>query len=173
MKILESAVALVMKTNDQPCLLRCMDAAAIAGGLTDKEEIISAAFLCGAYEKGIVSEQEAEVSLVKKCAEQAVSEQSVEKWHVERQKMVDFVSAANENEKIVVLSNRLADLRKIYRDYLQVGDAVWGNLVQKDKFMHAWYYRELLVPLSNFRNSAAYKEFSTLVEQIFESQFDL
>ena len=68
---------------------------------------------------------------------------------------------------IVVLADKLSNLRSIHRDYGLVGDLLWERFNQKDKRMHAWYYRAIADALSSFSGEPAYDEYCRLVESVF------
>ena len=51
---------------------------------------------------------------------------------------------ASRETKLICLGDKLSNLRELDEDYANLGDAVWERFNQKDKEMHAWYYRELL-----------------------------
>lgn len=168
MMTIKEAMLLTLDNANTAAVLRCMDTAAIAGGMTENEEVIAFSILCAAYEEKLIGSSDAAVLA---CAEPAA--ENLDTWQADRQKVLDFLKTADLNSKIVVLANRLASLRKIHRGFLVEGNGVWAASVQKDYMMQAWYYKGIEELMEDLSKTAAYKEFDLLIDEIFESQFDL
>lgn len=69
--------------------------------------------------------------------------------------------------KILWLGDKLSNMRSFYRTYKEIGNDFLNPLNQKDKKMHAWYYRTIAKNVKELKNTAAYAEYVQLVEYVF------
>lgn len=88
-------------------------------------------------------------------------------WHARKQAAIDRLAAAPHDAKIVAMGDKLSNMRAIWRDYQLKGDELWNIFHVKDKADHEWHYRGLAAALSELSDTFAYKEFMTLIEQVF------
>ena len=51
------------------------------------------------------------------------------------------LARGSRDAKIICLSDKLSNMRAIFRDVGREGDAVFLRFNQHDKRQHAWYYR--------------------------------
>ena len=72
-----------------------------------------------------------------------------------------------EEIKILVLADKLSNLRTTARDYLFMGDEVWQRFNEKDKSQHAWYYLSIAEYLSDLEKFAVYQEYKALCKYVF------
>lgn len=70
-------------------------------------------------------------------------------------------------KKILVLADKLSNIRALYRDILSVGDAVWDKFNQKNKDMHDWYYTSIAEALAELSEYPAFQDFVRLINMIF------
>ena len=69
--------------------------------------------------------------------------------------------------KIIMLAEKLSNIRSTYREYQKMGDAVFERFNVKDKESHAWYERGCLDALSELKNLPQYSEYAHLVSEIY------
>ena len=158
-----------------PYIVHPMEAAAIAATMTNDPNVIAAALLHDVVEDTEVSIEtiksefnEIIAELVAGESENKRSEQPAEEtWKIRKQETLEFLKQAEENSKIVALSDKLSNIRAIKRDYMEIGDRLWDRFNQKDIKMHAWYYRSVKEALNELHNYEAWKEYSILVEEVF------
>lgn len=159
-----------------PYIVHPMEAGAIAASITDDEEVISAAILHDVLEDTSVSEEEIEkefgkevLRLVKSDSENKREELPPEEtWKIRKQEKIDyFKNKSDKKEKIVVLADKLSNIRAICRDYEKIGYELWNRFNQKDKNEHAWYYKSFAETLSELSETAAYREYCELTYKIF------
>ncbi|NLM19162.1 MAG: bifunctional (p)ppGpp synthetase/guanosine-3',5'-bis(diphosphate) 3'-pyrophosphohydrolase [Clostridiaceae bacterium] len=158
-----------------PYIVHPMEAAAIAATMTNDPNVIAAALLHDVVEDTDVSIEtiksdfnEVIAELVAGESENKRSEQPAEEtWKIRKQETLEFLKQAEENSKIVALSDKLSNIRAIKRDYMEIGDRLWDRFNQKDIKMHAWYYRSVKEALNELHNYEAWKEYSILVEEVF------
>ena len=65
------------------------------------------------------------------------------------------------------MGDKLSNMRAIARDYQQVGDKLWSLFHVKDRKAHEWRYRGLADALRELEDTFAFKEFESLVNQVF------
>ena len=65
------------------------------------------------------------------------------------------------------MGDKLSNMRAIARDYAVMGDALWQIFHAKDPKDHEWHYRGLAASLSELKDTFAYKEFVSLIDQVF------
>ena len=100
-------------------------------------------------------------------------EQEIASWRARKEKALTHLAAAGKREKMLVLADKLANMRAIARDYAKLGDELW-NRFNKGREDQSWYYyagAEALRTLADATDAkVAYKEFYTLIEQVFGSR---
>ena len=88
-------------------------------------------------------------------------------WHARKQAAIERLSKASREAKMVALGDKLSNMRAIARDYAVQGDALWNLFHAKDPKDHEWHYRGLADALRELDGTFAYKEFETLINQVF------
>ena len=97
---------------------------------------------------------------------EGVSEE--DSWHDRKQAAIDRLASAPHDAKIVALGDKLSNMRAIARDYAIKGDVLWQIFHVTDKTQHEWHYRGLAASLSELSDTFAYKEFVSLINQVFK-----
>ena len=90
-----------------------------------------------------------------------------ETWHARKQAAIDRLAKAGREAKMVALGDKLSNMRAIARDYAVQGDALWNLFHAKDPKDHEWHYRGLAYALRELEDTAAFKEFENLINQVF------
>ena len=72
--------------------------------------------------------------------------------------------------KIIVLADKLSNLRCTARDYFLLGDQIWERFNEKRKELHAWYYDGVAAELKELSSYPEYKEYVRLCRLVFHSQ---
>lgn len=80
---------------------------------------------------------------------------------------IDRLTHASLDAKRVSLGDKLSNMRAIARDYAVLGDALWSRFHTSDPEEHAWHYRGLANALRELEETEAYREFESLVNQVF------
>ena len=158
-----------------PYIIHPMEAAEIASTITDDQEILAAAILHDTVEDTPVTIQMIREDFGERVASLVESESDVqvkgksdeESWHARKQDSLKRLEAAPLDAKIVALSDKLSNMRAIARDYAEKGDALWNIFHTKDPAEHEWHYRGLADSLKELDGTAAYKEFTQLIDQVF------
>ena len=89
-------------------------------------------------------------------------------WKIRKQETLDHLKNAPLDVKMITLSDKLSNIRSIYRDYNAIGDRVWQRFNQKDKNEHYWYYQGIADCLTELNEYLAYKEYCDLVDKTFK-----
>ncbi len=156
MDIFDSAVTFAVqahsgamrKGTQLPYILHPMETAAIAGTMTDDPEILAAAVLHDVVEDTPTTAAEiarrfgARVSklVAAESEDKREDRPAAETWRIRKEETVEHLMRARDNAvKMLTLSDKLSNIRAIYRDQLSMGDALWRRFNQKDKRQHAWY----------------------------------
>ncbi|MBR3952588.1 MAG: HD domain-containing protein [Oscillospiraceae bacterium] len=159
-----------------PYIVHPMEAGAIAASITDDENVIAAAILHDTLEDTSVTAEDIRkefgdevLRLIESDSENKREDLPPEEtWKIRKQETIDFLrNKADVNEKIIAISDKLSNIRAIYRDYQKLGDKLWERFNQKDKNEHAWYYKSFIETLSELKDTAAYEEYCELAIKIF------
>jgi len=183
MTLLDKAIAfaterhsgMVRKGTDLPYIVHPLEAVSITAGITSNYEILAASVLHDIVEDTSTTIDEVQdlfgnrvASLVAAESEDKMPDVAPAKsWKIRKQATIDALQHASHEEKIIVLSDKLSNIRAIYRDYISIGDVVWERFNQKDKNMHEWYYRSIAQYLTEFNDTLAYQEFCRLINEVF------
>ena len=166
---------MVRKGTDIPYIVHPIEAVSIAAGITSDQEILAAAVLHDVVEDTLTTIEEIEGQFGGQIAALVAAESedkmlgipAVESWKIRKEATIKALETASIPEKIIVLADKLSNIRAIYRDYTLFGDKVWERFNQKDKKMHEWYYRAIVQNLSDFSEHTAYQEYCWLVDMVF------
>lgn len=159
-----------------PYIVHPMEAMEIVASITPDQELLAAAALHDVVEDtGVTVEQLREI-FGKRIADLVASESDAfeegvseeDSWHQRKQAAIDRLARASRDAKIVALGDKLSNMRAIARDYAAKGDALWSIFHTKDPADHEWHYRGLADSLSDLSDTAAYREFISLINQVFK-----
>jgi len=183
MDILNEAIILAVnrhsgmtrKGTDIPYIVHPLEAVSIAAGITEDREVLAAAVLHDVIEDTQTSTEEIKelfgervAFLVAAESEDKMSEfPASETWKIRKTATVEPLKTASFDEKVIVLSDKLSNIRAIYRDSLNLGDRIWDRFNQKDKKMHEWYYRAIAKSLTELSEYAAFSEYCHIVDEVF------
>lgn len=156
-----------------PCILHSMETAAIAAGITNDPEVLAAAVLHDVIEDCGVTEAELKLKFSKRVAA-LVNMATEEKlacdtgsWQRRKLYAINALRAATRDQMILVLADKLSNLRAIRRDRQAYGEGLWQKLNQPNQSLHRWYYASVLEGLEPLSDCEAYAEYKALMEEIF------
>ena len=164
------------KGTDIPYIVHPMEAGAIAATLTDDEEIIAAAVLHDVVEDcGVTGGEltalfgERVASLVAADSEdKRESLPAADTWKIRKEETIAEIGKMNRDEKIIVLADKLSNVRAIYRDYAVLGDRLWEKFNCHDKNEQGWYYKSICDALrEDFEKDFAWLELFELTARVF------
>ena len=165
------------KMDVLPYILHPMEVASIAGSMNPDDELMISGILHDVVEDAGVELEtirekfgERVYMLVESETENKREDQAAElTWKVRKQESLDELRSATDIDiKRLWLADKLSNIRSLWRAYLKEGDAAFEKFHQKDKKEQEWYYRSVLDAVSGLKDTAAYLEFSALVNYIFK-----
>ena len=159
-----------------PYIIHPMEAAGIVATMTSDQELLAAAVLHDVVEDTDVTVEELRSEFGPRIAglvasesvvfEEGVSEE--DSWRSRKQAAIDRLAGASHDAKIVALGDKLSNMRAIARDYAVMGDAFWNIFHAKDPADHEWHYRGLADSLRDLSDTFAFKEFESLINQVWK-----
>jgi myo-inositol-1(or 4)-monophosphatase len=160
-----------------PYILHPLEAAAIAATITVDCEVLAAAVLHDVIEDTAVTEEELLEVFGSRVAELVCAESENKRadlpagdtWRIRKKETLDALLEEDRREvKILVLADKLSNIRSIHRDFRALGEALWERFNMKDPDQIGWYYRSIGEALeSELGETLAWKEYRGLVEETF------
>ena len=161
-----------------PYIVHPMEAMEIVATMTPDLELLAAAALHDTVEDTDVTVEQICQEFGERVASLVAAESDVvmegiseeDSWHARKQAAIDRLAKAPHDAKIVALGDKLSNMRAIARDYDVQGDKLWSLFHTKDPNEHEWHYRGLANSLRELSDTFAFKEFETLINQVFPPQ---
>ena len=158
-----------------PYIVHPMEAVEIVATMTSDQELLAAAALHDTVEDTDVTVEDIRREFGDRIADLVASESDTfqegvseeDSWHSRKRAAIERLARASHDAKIVALGDKLSNMRAIARDYAIQGDAFWNIFHAKDPKDHEWHYRCLADSLRELSGTFAYKEFETLINQVF------
>ena len=157
-----------------PYIVHPMEAVCIVATMTNDQELLAAAALHDVIEDTDTTADDLKkefgervAMLVEAESDDKTGGSKAETWHQRKQDTLDRLRNADLDIKIVVLGDKLSNMRAIAHDYAVLGDELWNRFTVKDPAEHAWRYHALAEALNDLSDTDAYKEFHTLVNKTF------
>ena len=88
-------------------------------------------------------------------------------WRLRKEDSLTRIAAASRDTKIVVLGDKLANMRAIARDAAKTGDSLWSTFKAGSREALGWYYLGLADALSELSDLEPWKEFDRLTSYWF------
>ena len=159
-----------------PYIVHPMEAVEIVATITPDQELLAAAALHDVIEDTDISADEIREEFGDRIANLVVAESDVfpeglseeESWRARKQAAIDRLAAAPRDAKIVALGDKLSNMRAIARDYAVKGDELWKIFHAPHPSDHEWHYRGLANSLRDLKDTFAFKEFESLINQIWK-----
>lgn len=176
--MVEKAVAFAMKAHEGafrkgtsiPYIVHPLEAAVIVSLIAKDEDLICAALLHDVIEDAGITKEELEAQFGPHVAELVMkeTEDKTKSWKERKQATLDHLEFATRESKILVLADKLSNLRNTARDYLVMGEDIWERFNEKRKTEQAWYYCGVASRLSELKRLPAYEEFLQLCATVFQ-----
>ena len=159
-----------------PYIVHPMEAVSIAATMTNDQELLAAAALHDTVEDTPVTLKDIESEFGPRVASLVDAESDIvfegksreESWRLRKEEAIERLSTATNDVKVVALSDKLSNIRAIYRDYQAIGDKVWDLFCVKDAAAHEWHFRGLAQALASLKGTFAYNEFEELISKLFD-----
>ena len=158
-----------------PYIVHPMEAVEIVATMTPDQELLAAAALHDTVEDTDVTVDQIRAEFGDRVAALVADESDEmpagvseeDSWHARKQAAIDRLARASREAKMVALGDKLSNMRAIARDYAVQGDALWNIFHVKDRKDHEWHYRGLADALRELDGTFAFKEFESLINQVF------
>ncbi len=159
----------VRKGTQVPYIVHPLEAAVIVGSMTDDEELIAAAVLHDVLEDTDASEEELRRRFGDRVTDLVVQEtdDKTRSWQERKQSKLEKAKKADPELKLLILGDKLSNIRSMARDYLLLGEDFWQRFNEKDKDSHAWYYWGMAESLKSLEHCEPYKEYVELCRRVF------
>ena len=184
MGVFEEAVAFAAQKHDGmkrklgggPYILHPMEAALIASTMTRDEELLAAAVLHDVVEDTDAELCDIEARFGPRVAALVASETEnkheempkAESWMIRKLESLKELDNTNDTAvRILWLSDKLSNMRSLYRAWRTQGSEIWNNFNQKDPAAHGAYYRRIAILLKELSMYDAWREYDALVETVF------
>ena len=159
-----------------PYIVHPMEAVEIVATITPDQELLAAAALHDVIEDTDISADELRAEFGDRIANLVVAESDIfpegiseeDSWRARKQAAIDRLAAAPRDAKIVAMGDKLSNMRAIARDYAVKGDELWKIFHAPHPSDHEWHYRGLANSLRDLRDTFAFKEFESLINQIWK-----
>ncbi len=161
-----------------PYIIHPLEAMSIVASITNDPELLAAAVLHDTVEDTAIRVEDLSrefgprvAAIVEAESDQFAAGVSEEdSWHSRKQAAIDHLRMAPYDAKIVAMGDKLSNMRAIWRDYQQQGDALWSLFHAKLRSDHEWHYRGLADSLKELKDTFAYQEFVHLIDDVFGSR---
>ena len=158
-----------------PYIVHPMEAMEIVATMTPDQDLLAAAALHDTVEDTDVTVDQIRAEFGDRIANLVAAESDVftegvseeDSWHARKQAAIERLAKAPHDAKIVALGDKLSNMRAIARDYAVQGDALWNLFHAKDPKDHEWHYRGLADSLRELQDTFAFREFESLINQVF------
>jgi myo-inositol-1(or 4)-monophosphatase len=158
-----------------PYIVHPMEAMEIVATMTPDQELLAAAALHDTVEDTDVTVDQLRAEFGDRIADLVAAESDAfvegvsdeDSWHARKQAAIDRLAKAPHDAKMVALGDKLSNMRAIARDYAVQGDALWNLFHAKDPKDHEWHYRGLADSLRELQDTFAFREFESLINQVF------
>ena len=159
-----------------PYIVHPMEAMEIVATITPDQELLAAAALHDTVEDTDVTIGQIRDLFGERVASLVAAESDVmpegvseeDSWRSRKQAAIDRLAAASRDAKIVALGDKLSNMRAIARDYAVMGDELWKIFHAPHPSDHAWHYRGLADSLRELSDTFAFREFESLINQVFK-----
>ena len=166
------------KKENIPYIIHPLEVVTILAGMTDDEDILSAAVLHDTVEDTNVSLDvicsefgQRVMELVKSETEDKRKDRPAnETWYIRKKESLDYLNETKDTGiRMLWLSDKLANVRSLHRIWMREGDAMWKGFNQDDPVKQAWYYRSIADILEkDLSKYDAWKEYKFLLDMLFQ-----
>ena len=166
------------KGTQIPYIVHPLEVAAIASRMTDDAAVIAAAVLHDVLEDTDTTKEQLEKAFGQRVArlvgadseDKREERPAAETWEIRKRETLDAIQKTSREEQIIILADKLSNMRSIYQDYTQIGDELFKRFNVKEKAKHAWYYGGVAERLDKVNDTNAFKEYVALFQKVFGNQ---
>jgi len=158
-----------------PYIVHPLEAVSIVATITSDQELLAAAALHDVIEDTDTTKEQLAAEFGQRIADIVESESDSvvcgktegQSWKERKIEAMNRLREASLDSKIVAMGDKLSNMRAIAMDYRIIGDRLWDRFHVKDPREHSWRYHGLADALSDLRDTFAYQEFVSLVNEVF------
>lgn len=153
-----------------PYIVHPLEALSIVAEITADPELLAAAALHDVVEDTPVTLDDLRAAFGLRVAELVAFESDTPggTWRERKQAAIDRIAAAPLDAKVVAMGDKLSNMRAIARDFARQGDALWDLFhAPGGRPDHEWHYRGLAASLFALCDTDPYREFASLIDQVF------
>jgi myo-inositol-1(or 4)-monophosphatase len=166
------------KGSNIPYIVHPMECGFIVDGITNNPKLIAAAILHDTIEDTYITYEDLLIDFGPEVADivQALSEDKkrdrpgTETWKERKVEALNHYKNLDTKTKIVLLSDKLSNIRAMKEDYDNLGEALWQKFNMKDKVEHAWYYGSLALIFADLQPLKEVKEYLEIYHYIFQNE---
>lgn len=143
--------------------------------LTDDIEILQAAILHDTVEDTHVTLEdlrrdfgERVAGIVEADTEDKLRDRPAdETWELRKQTTVSNLKSRTWDAKVVILADKTANMESLYKEWQQLGDAVWNKFNMRDRKKQEWYFRSIADCLVEFSETSVMKTLKEYIDKLF------
>ena len=166
----------VRKGNGLPYIIHPMETMSIVAQMTEDAEVMAAAALHDVIEDTKFVGRDIEERFGRRVAELVGMESEDKKrhrpagdtWRERKEENLLREQRAPREAKLIMLADKLSNIRSTLRDYQEAGDAVWEKFNMKDPAEQEWYYRAVAKVVSELSDEPVYQEYVRILDIIFQ-----
>ncbi len=163
------------KGTDIPYLTHIITTVNYCMELTDDVEVLQAAILHDTVEDTAVTLEDLRREFGARVARivEADTEDkrrdrpASETWEIRKRETVLHLADKPYEAKLVLLADKTANAESLFREWEQVGDAVWDKFNMRDKNKQGWYFRSVADCLSEFSDTSVMKQLMEYIDRLF------
>ena len=174
----EAHIGQFRKGTQLPYIVHPMEVAAICGTMTEDEEVLAAAVLHDTIEDTPVTREDLENHFGPRVTELVLSQSENKRegqpatatWKVRKEESIEHMRSTDDIQaKMLYLSDKLSNIRSVYRDLERDGDPFWNKFHQNDPIEQSWYYLTIVEMLEpDLGDTFAWQEFNKTVHAVFD-----
>lgn len=143
--------------------------------LTDDIEVLQAAILHDTVEDTHVTLEDLRrdfgarvAGLVEADTEDKLRDRPApETWEIRKQETILRLARMPYDAKLVMLADKTANAESLFKEWEQLGDAVWNKFNMKDKGKQEWYFRSVADCLAEFSDTSVRKKLMEYIDGLF------
>jgi myo-inositol-1(or 4)-monophosphatase len=157
-------------------ILHPLEVSVIAGTMTNNPDVLSAAVLHDTVEDTSVTAEEILEQFGERIAFLVASEtedkrpymSSSDSWKIRKEESLEELKNCGDTDvKILWLSDKLSNMRSLYRSFERQGVSVFQLFNEKNPEEQKWYHSKVLEYTKELESYQAYKEYKYFFEKIF------
>lgn len=164
------------KGNHVPYIVHPIETMMLVSHMTDDTDVIAAAALHDVVEDTDCTTDILRAEFGVRIAELVASESENKRdgepkhdtWKIRKQENLMHVKEAPTESKMIMLADKVSNLRATVRDFRKSGSDIWQKFNMKDEAQQAWYYKSVARVLKDLSYLKAYQEYLMMLEEVFE-----